>query len=143
MSVFALNLQARIQNALADAVRQASWQGWALEAIPLVELEVPREKAHGDLATNGYATSLDAKLPPRRIAEEIIGHLNMEGHSLRLQVAGPGFINLRLSNEWLYEVMRDIARQGTDWDAHGLAKVSGSCLSLSRQSRWPHECGQC
>ena len=30
-------------------------------------------------------------------------------------MAGPGFINLRLSNEWLYEVMRDIARQGTDY----------------------------
>ena len=65
MSV-ALNLQARIQNALADAVRQASLAGgWALEAIPLVELEVPREKAHGDLATNiAIQLSRDANLPP-------------------------------------------------------------------------------
>ncbi len=117
MSV-ALNLQARIQNALADAVRQASLAGgWALEAIPLVELEVPREKAHGDLATNiAMQLARDAKLPPRRIAEEIIGHLNMEGTFIETaEVAGPGFINLRLSNEWLYEVMRDIARQGTDY----------------------------
>ena len=114
MSV-ALKLQTRIQNALTDAIsKAATGEGWTISDIPAVELEIPREKAHGDLATNvAMQLSRDVKLAPRRIAETIIRHLDVTGTFIeRAEVAGPGFINLRLGNEWLYEVLRDIENQG-------------------------------
>ena len=117
MSV-ALKLQTRIQAALAEAVQQAAaHRGWTVDQVPTVVLEVPREKAHGDLATNlAMQLARDAKLPPRSIAEEIIRHLDTAGTFIdAAEVAGPGFINLRLGNDWLYEVLRDIESQGADY----------------------------
>ncbi|NMB46502.1 MAG: arginine--tRNA ligase [Firmicutes bacterium] len=112
----ALKLQSRIQTAFAEAVQAAAAsEGWTISDMPVVELEIPREKAHGDLATNlAMQLSREVKLPPRRIAETIIGHLETAGTFIaHLEVAGPGFINMYLSNEWLYEVLRDIESQGT------------------------------
>ncbi|NMB24372.1 MAG: arginine--tRNA ligase [Firmicutes bacterium] len=121
----ALKLQARIQAALAKAVKDAAiCRGWDIKALPSVELEVPREKAHGDLATNvAMQLAREAKLPPRAVAEEIIRYLDTSGtHIETAEVAGPGFINLRLGNDWLYEVLRDIEDQGA---SYGSSDVGG------------------
>lgn len=122
MSV-ALKLQNRIRKALEKAAQKAATsEGWAIDDMPVAELEIPREKAHGDLATNlAMQLSRDVKLAPRRIAETIVRHLDVVGTFIEsAEVAGPGFINLRLGKEWLCEVLRDIAGQG---DAYGCSDV--------------------
>ena len=49
----ALKLQSRIQQAFEEAIdKAAASEGWTIENMPAVELEVPKEKSHGDLATN-------------------------------------------------------------------------------------------
>lgn len=124
MSV-ALKLQARIQVALANAAKDAAiGRGWDIQTLPPVELEVPREKAHGDLATNlAMQLARDAKLPPRAVAEEIIRCLDTSGtHIETAEVAGPGFINLRLGNDWLYEVLRDIEDQGASYGSSDIGE---------------------
>ncbi|NLK08197.1 MAG: arginine--tRNA ligase [Firmicutes bacterium] len=114
----ALKTQAQIRIALAAAVEAAAEKhGWDIHTIPNVELEVPREKAHGDFATNlAMQLAGQAKMAPRAVAEAVLQHLDAAGtHIEHAEVAGPGFINLRLANDWLHDVVKDIAQQGPDY----------------------------
>lgn len=119
----AWQVEKRIKAALEEALRKAAAAGsWELAEIPEIELEVPRDKAHGDLATN-LAMQLPRllKMPPRKIAEIIVQHFDTTDTFVEaVEVAGPGFINFRLSNEWLYEVLRTIEKEG---DAYGRSRV--------------------
>lgn len=84
------------------------------EAIPDFVLEVPREKEHGDFATNlAMLLARQAKMPPRQVAEVLNNHLDKEGSWLaRVEIAGPGFINFYLDSRWVYDVLPQIEEQG-------------------------------
>lgn len=84
------------------------------EAIPDFVLEVPREKEHGDFATNlAMLLARQAKMPPRQVAEALNNHLNKEGSWLaRVEIAGPGFINFYLDSRWIFDVLPQIEEQG-------------------------------
>ncbi|MDI6716263.1 MAG: arginine--tRNA ligase [Actinomycetota bacterium] len=85
-----------------------------LEEIPEVMLEHPREKAHGDWATNvALILAGKVKMPPRAIAQIIVELLDDKQRYIeKIEIAGPGFINFYLSNKWLYDVMALIKEQG-------------------------------
>ena len=72
----------------------------------VVELETPRDKAHGDVATNmALALAKALKGPPRKIAERIVAALAFPpGVVSGVEIAGPGFINFRLSDDQLATV---------------------------------------
>ncbi len=75
-----------------------------------VQLERPRDPAHGDLATN-VALTLARSLgrPPRRIAEDIVSRLDLAAAGVEtVDVAGPGFLNFRLSAGAVASVVDDI-----------------------------------
>lgn len=83
-----------------------------------IVLERPRNPEHGDLATN-VAMTLARTLgrAPRGIAEELIERLDLERASVRsAEIAGPGFINFRLSSDYLFDGLATIVR---DADAYG------------------------
>ncbi len=63
-----------------------------------VELETPRERAHGDVATNlAMVLARHLKTAPRKVAEQIVGQLRFApGVVAGVEIAGPGFINFRL-----------------------------------------------
>ncbi len=81
-----------------------------------VTVEPPRDPSHGDLATN--AAMVLAKLAatnPRALAERIVEHLRRDPAIAGAEIAGPGFINLRLADsEWLAE-LRTIAALGAGY----------------------------
>ncbi|MNW32285.1 Arginine--tRNA ligase [compost metagenome] len=83
------------------------------EEIPAITLEVPKDKAHGDLATNvAMQLTRIAKRNPRQIAEQIIEHLDRKGASIdSAEIAGPGFINFRLDKSYLYPVIQRVLEQ--------------------------------
>ncbi len=92
----------------------------ALRAIGVeeaqVELEVPRQKSHGDLATPvamGLAKVL--KRPPREIAEKIAERLMQTGVFEKAEVAGPGFVNLFYRNEYLYEELKALVGSPSEY----------------------------
>ncbi|MDI6815703.1 MAG: arginine--tRNA ligase [Actinomycetota bacterium] len=107
-----------INERLAEMIRVALLQAQREERLPTVEipqivLERPREKAHGDWATNiAMVLAGKAKMPPRAVAQVIADALGDDKYINKVEIAGPGFINFYLSNEWLYEVLRDIDREG-------------------------------
>ena len=89
-------------------------------------VEPPRESAHGDLSTNVamvYAREAKAAgLNPRALADQLAEALRAEPEVERVDVAGPGFINLRLKPEVFFEVLSDVLTEG---EAYGRALDSG------------------
>ena len=81
-----------------------------------VTVEPPRDPAHGDLATNAaMVLAKKAATNPRALAEKIVDHLRRDLVITEAEIAGPGFINLRLADsEWLTE-LNTIAALGSDY----------------------------
>ena len=81
-----------------------------------VTVEPPRDSSHGDLATNAaMVLAKPARTNPRALAEKIVAHLLRDPDVTGAEIAGPGFINLRLSDDaWLRE-LRAIAALAGDY----------------------------
>lgn len=81
-----------------------------------VTVEPPRDPSHGDLAINAaMVLAKQAKTNPRTLAEAIIAQLAADEMVVSAEIAGPGFINLRLDPAvWLAE-LGAIAGQGDDY----------------------------
>lgn len=112
------NIQSKIIQGIGLAANIAKENGaLGLEVLPEFVLEVPREKTHGDFATNiAMLMAKEAKMPPRKIAELIVEHFNCDGTWVeKIEIAGPGFINFYLNNEWLHQVLPDVLQQGKDY----------------------------
>lgn len=85
--------QERIRSALSDVLVELGVED------PDIRLERPRDPAHGDLATNVALTlAATLKRPPRTVAQEIADRLDLAAAGIvGVEVAGPGFLNFRLS----------------------------------------------
>ena len=104
---------AAFSDALGRAARQYGWQGWESEAI---DVEVPAHAEHGDYAT-GIAMRLARTLrrPPREIATAIKEQLDLRPPLATAEVAGAGFVNVRLDVAWLRGQVDAIIREGADY----------------------------
>ena len=81
-----------------------------------VTVEPPRDPAHGDMATNAaMVLAKPAGLKPRDIAEALAAQLSGDPRIESAEVAGPGFLNLRLANGVWHAVLRDALQQGADF----------------------------
>ena len=95
-------------------------QGELLEdVLPPLILEYPREERHGDYATNiAMAIASHTKKPPRTIAETIVRCIeDDEGIIERVEVAGPGFINFFLTEDYWRQCLREADQQGEQYGA--------------------------
>ena len=108
------NLQNNIKKSIQDGLLKAKEEGkLSFDEIPEFILEVPREKTHGDFASNiAMQMAKQAKKAPRVIAQSIVDHMDTEGTYINhIEIAGPGFINFKLDQSWLYEVLNDIGQK--------------------------------
>jgi len=107
----------------AELERVAAQLGAPVPVI--VELETPREKGHGDLATNlALQLAKPLKAAPRAIAERIVAALQLGPHLVdAVEIAGPGFINFRLAPAQLNEAVRAILSQGRDYGRQRVARA--------------------
>ncbi|MFI5213870.1 MAG: arginine--tRNA ligase, partial [Gemmatimonadales bacterium] len=82
-----------------------------------IELETPREKAHGDVATNlALVLAKHLKASPRKIAEQIVAALRIPPSVVQsVEIAGPGFINFRLAQDQLAGMLGGILSAGTSY----------------------------
>lgn len=110
-----MSLLEQKKETLKQEIKQAVIQAGLAEEqeIPEVLLEVPREKEHGDWATNiAMQLTKVARKNPREIAAQIVEHLDKEkSHIEKIDIAGPGFINFFLDRSFLIEVLDEIDRQ--------------------------------
>lgn len=73
-----------------------------------IEIEIPKEKSHGDFSTN-IAMKLTKILrnSPQNIANALIAEIKTEGTYIdKIEIAGPGFINFYLKDAWLYDALK-------------------------------------
>src|SRR5579863_277855 len=81
-----------------------------------VTVEPPRDATHGDIATNAaMVLAKDAGKKPRDLAEAIAERLRADALVERVDVAGPGFINLTLKPAVWIEALRSAVRFGADY----------------------------
>jgi arginyl-tRNA synthetase len=99
-----------IRDSLVQAALKSREQGQLpFSELPDIVLEVPKDKNHGNFATNlAMALTKNIKMAPREIAHIIVNHFPANPFLADLKVAGAGFINFYLSNRWLVEVLRSI-----------------------------------
>ena len=86
-------------------------------------VEPPREAAHGDLSTNAaMILAKPAGKPPRALAELLVAKLKTRPDVASAEIAGPGFVNLRLSADVWRDRIRDVLTAGT---AYGGSTLGG------------------
>lgn len=113
-----------ISSLVATAIQAAINAGeLPLSEIPDPGIERPRDAAHGDWATTVALRSAKlAGMQPRAIAEAVAARISEHPDVAAVEIAGPGFINLRLSATALQRILRE-ARQADG--AFGSSDVGG------------------
>lgn len=113
-------VKAKVKKAIKEAVLAAGIV--SEEQLPEIILEIPKEKTHGDFATNvAMQLTRIAKQNPRQIAEQIIANLQKDAANIaEAEIAGPGFINFKMNQVYLYPVIADVAKLG---DRYGESNV--------------------
>ncbi|MEX0368380.1 MAG: arginine--tRNA ligase [Ruegeria sp.] len=113
-----MNLFSEIRSLVLDALGQMQSEGALPEGLSFdnVAVEPPRDAAHGDMATNAaMVLAKPAKMKPRDIAEVLAGKLAADARITSAEVAGPGFLNLRLANSVWQGVLAAVLENGTDY----------------------------
>ena len=113
-----MNLFTEFRACVLDALAALSAESKLPEGLDFanVTVEPPRDAAHGDMATNAaMVLAKPAGLKPRDIAEALATHLLTDPRIASAEVAGPGFLNLRLSNAVWAGVLGDVLAQGADF----------------------------
>ncbi len=87
------------------------------EPIPAFSVEIPADRSHGDFASNIAMVSAKAlRKPPRALAQALLSKLDLNGTCLcKAEMAGPGFLNFFVSQEWYAGVLRAIQNEGGEY----------------------------
>jgi arginyl-tRNA synthetase len=110
-----MRLKKTIHDLIAASAEQSRTAGQlAFETLPAFEVEATKLAEHGDLATNlALVLAKAAKMPPRKLAEIIINNLAApEGMLQKVEIAGPGFINFFIADNYWYRVIPEIHQLG-------------------------------
>ncbi|HEY3328672.1 MAG TPA: arginine--tRNA ligase [Capsulimonadaceae bacterium] len=106
---------------ISDALKsaQASGDMATLETVPTLVIDAPKNKDHGDYASNiALILAKPLKISPRNVAEVIVKHIRAVDEASdapaikAIEIAGPGFINFKLQAGWLPTVIEDIEAKG-------------------------------
>lgn len=120
-----MNLFSYFHNEILSLVRQLMDEGALPAALDLSKItaEPPREASHGDVSTNAaMVLTKAAKMPPRQIADLIAARLRGHEAVETVEIAGPGFINLRLTQAFWCQRLADVLRAGEAWGASTLGQ---------------------
>ena len=110
---------------LLEALKRAKEKGeLKLETQPLITLETPKDKSHGDLATTLALTLAKAEgKPPRKIAEIMLANIqDEEGIIAKSETAGPGFINFFLKQDRWRKTLFDIDSEAHEYGLKDIGK---------------------
>lgn len=129
---------------LAEYIRVALLAAAEAEEISLpvddvpvvVKVERPRSRDHGDWATNvAMQLAKKAEMPPRVMAEALVARLTEHPGIAKAEVAGPGFINIRLSADSAGELAGTIIRAGSNYGTND--QLAGKVINLEFVSANP------
>ncbi len=105
-------------------------------SIEGITLEPPKDASHGDLATNAaMVLAKAAGRKPRELAERIVPLLASDPFIEKVEIAGPGFINLTLAHAFWPSVLRMVLEQGESYGRSAIGK--GEAVNIEYVSANP------
>lgn len=121
-----IDLTTEIKEILLEAIRKSKREGrLPLQDIPELLLVPPKNKVHGDLSTN-IALQLSRQFKgknPLEIAQIILDNLEIEDTMInKVDLVSPGFINLWVKEDWLYQNLREILKKGEEFGKLNIGK---------------------
>lgn len=104
---------AKVKNNLKKSLKNAFKKSFSQESSDDFLIEVPADSSHGDFATNiAMLSAKTLKMSPRKIAETLIPNLDLSDNFIeKCEIAGPGFINFFLSQDFYCAILKDIHKQ--------------------------------
>ena len=115
-----VSLEQLLSKALSAAVEGGALE---LDSVPEPTLERPKDESHGDWAcTIAMRLAKQAHKNPREIAQIVIDHIPANELIDSCEIAGPGFINFRLSNASFQQIVSEVRSQGADYGRSALPK---------------------
>ena len=112
-------IKAEVYDILKNAIHAAIAAGdLSITEVPDIPFSPTKTPEHGDIATPiALGLAKQARKPPRDIAKIIKDRIDLESHPTihEVDIAGPGFINIYLSDEWLYDTLRTIASTQSEY----------------------------
>ncbi|MBU2944251.1 arginine--tRNA ligase [Shimia thalassica] len=120
-----MNLFTEIRGLVIAALEQMQSEGVLPEGLNFanVAVEPPRDAAHGDMATNAaMVLAKPAKMKPRDIADALASKLAADPRVTNAEVAGPGFLNLRLATELWQGLVKSALETGADFGRSKMGK---------------------
>lgn len=122
-------------------------EGALPEGIDLsrVVVEPPKDAAHGDMATNAaMVLAKEAKAKPRDLADKIAEKLRADPLIEKVDIAGPGFINLTLKTSAWFGALRSVLEQGTGYGRSGIGAAEKVNVEyVSANPTGPMHVGHC
>lgn len=119
-------MKAGLEKALANSLQASRDSGLIrIDQAPQITVEAPREKDHGDFATNlAMLLARPARMAPRRAAEILAQNFSAGTWVERVEIAGPGFINFYLKPGWVYLALPRIVSQGERYGSVDIGRGS-------------------
>ncbi len=91
--------------------------------LPDFNIEIPADKTHGDFASNvAMAWAKSLKKAPFVIAEKLKSQMHFEGYVNRVEIAGPGFMNFYLSDNFYSDIVIDVLNKGNNYGRSNYGK---------------------
>ena len=118
MSKLVKETQDKLNEIIVAAVKSATAKGELPDSdMPSFIIEKPSDKKNGDFSTNiAMAGARCYHKAPKMIAESIVNSLDLDGTLIdRAEIAGPGFINFYLSDDYYSKIVLDAVEQGENY----------------------------
>lgn len=110
---------------MEGAARKAKEAGRLnFETLPEYVVEVPREKEHGDFASNlALLLAKQASMPPREVAKVLLEQMDLSYSWIeQSEIAGPGFINFKLKPNWVHPALEAADRADRKYGRSDIGK---------------------
>lgn len=118
-----MNIIEKVKSTLIEEIKASIEKANLAEDIPEIKIEIPKDTKNGDYSTNiAMVLTKIAKRNPREIAQAIVDNLDTSKANVKqVDIAGPGFINFYLDNQYLTAVIPEAINKG---DKFGYAEES-------------------
>ena len=118
-----MNIIEQVKQTLVEEIEASIKKAKLANDIPEIKIEIPKDVKNGDYSTNiAMVLTKIAKRNPREIAQAIVDHLDAsKAHVKKVDIAGPGFINFYLDNQYLTDIIPEAIQKG---DQFGKAEAS-------------------
>lgn len=118
MSKIIKQTQALLKSCITDAVNKAIESGALPQSeIPEFIIEQPADRKNGDFSSNiAMAGARAFHQAPRAIAQAICDNISLDGSLIeKYEIAGPGFINFYMADDYYSEILKDVVESGDDY----------------------------